>query len=279
MSNFRLQRYLNRSEGDYKPANLCKFARFIMRYLLIILLFVTGSSQLFGQVNLNDSCVSAHLIQIDLGIGLPAGDMSDRFGLHATVGGGYQYKTNKNWLLGVSGGYIYGNTVREDSILNNLRNDAGFLIGSDGLQYDPILWESGINFKFEVGKITNLFSLNPNSGLAFTGGIGFLQHRIWIYIDETNVPQLSNEYRKGYDRLTNGLMLNQYIGYYMFSNKYFVNFRAGIEFQEAFTQNRRTTNYDTGLTDDTKRFDMLINLKISWNLPIFEEPKRKYYTY
>lgn len=250
-----------------------------MRYLLIILLFVTGSSQLFGQVNLNDSCVSAHLIQIDLGIGLPAGDMSDRFGLHAIVGGGYQYKTNKNWLIGVSGGYIYGNTVREDSILNNLRNDAGFLIGSDGLQYDPILWESGINFKFEVGKITNLLSLNPNSGLAFTGGIGFLQHRIWIYIDETNVPQLSNEYRKGYDRLTNGFMLNQYIGYYMFSNKYFVNFRGGIEFQEAFTQNRRTTNYDTGLTDDTKRFDMLINLKISWNLPIFEEPKRKYYTY
>jgi len=279
MSNFRLQRYLNLSEGVYKPIILCKFARFVMRYAILILLFVVASKPLFAQVNLNDSCVSAHLIQVDLGIGLPAGDLADRFGAHALVGGGYQYKSNKNWLLGVSGGFIYGSAIREDTILNILKNEAGYIIGTDGLQYDPILWESGVNFKLEVGKITNLLSINPNSGLAFTGGIGFLQHKIWIYIDETNVPQLGGDYRKGYDRLTNGFMLNQYIGYYMFSNKYFVNFRGGIEFQQAFTQNRRTTNFDTGLRDDTQRFDMLFNLKLSWNLPIFEAPKRKYYTY
>lgn len=250
-----------------------------MRYANLILVFLLAGNTLIGQVNLNDSCVSAHLIQIDLGIGMPAADMADRFGVHALVGGGYQYKSNKNWLFGVNGAFIYGSAVKEDTILDNLRNEAGFIIGSDGLQYDPILWESGVDFKFEVGKITNLLSINPNSGLAFTGGIGFLQHRIWIYIDDVAVPQLTPDYRKGYDRLSNGLLLNQYIGYYMFSNKYFVNFRGGIEIQEAFTQNRRTVNYDTGLPENDSRFDMLINLKLTWNLPIFEAPKTKFYTY
>jgi hypothetical protein len=231
-----------------------------------------------AQVNLNDSIVSAHIVNIDLGIGLPAADMASRFGVHATVGGGYQFKTEQNWLFGFNAAYIYGNTVREDSIIDPLRNSDGYLIGADGLLYNPILWEQGFDLKLQAGKITSLFALNPNSGLTLIGGVGFLQHNIWIYIDEAIVPQLSPEYRKGYDRLTNGFMLNQYIGYYMFSNKYFVNFRAGIEIEEAFTKSRREVNYDTQLRDDATRTDVLITLKLSWNLPIFEKPQRKFYS-
>jgi hypothetical protein len=278
MSNFRVQRYLNHSEGVYKPVKLCKFARFLMRNSLFLIVFCLFGLQMKAQLNLNDSSVAASIIQVDLGIGMPAADMADRFGVHALVGGGYQYKTAGNWLYGVNGAFIYGSIVREDSILDNLRNEAGFIIGLDGLQYDPILWESGMNFKVEVGKITDIWAINPNSGLAFTGGLGFLQHRIWIYIDEAAVPQLTEEYRKGYDRMSNGLMLTQYVGYYLFSNKYFINFRGGIEVMEAFTQNRRSLNYDTGLKDETPRFDMLFNLKLTWNLPVFEQPRSKYYT-
>ncbi len=244
---------------------------------ILLLLGVAGMGR--TQVNLKDSCVAAHIISVDLGIGLPAGDLADRFGPHATVGGGYQYKWNNNMLFGFNGSFIYGSNVREDSLMYNLFNEDGYIIGTDGLQYTPILWESGIDASLQIGKITRLFAVNPNSGITFLGGVGFLQHKIWIYIDETAVPQLANDYRKGYDRLSNGLMLNQYIGYYVFSNKYFVNFRGGIEFQEAFTENRRTVDFDTGLHDDTKRLDLLINLKLSWNLPVFEEPKRKYYTH
>ncbi len=232
-----------------------------------------------AQVNLNDSIVSAHIINIDLGIGLPAADMADRFGLHATVGGGYQFKTARNWIFGVNGTYIYGSNVKEDTILNTIKNEDGYVIGTDGLLYDPILWEQGFDFSFQAGKVTSLFSLNKNSGLTFLGGIGFLQHNIWIYIDESVVPQLDKDYRKGYDRLSNGLMLNQYIGYYFFSNKNFVNFRAGFEISEGFTQNRRSLNYDTQITDVDQRFDMLVTFKLSWNLPLFEKPERKYYSY
>jgi hypothetical protein len=77
--------------------------------------------------------------------------------------------------------------------------------------------------------------------------------------------------------MSNGLMLNQYVGYYLFGNKHFVNFRGGIELQEAFTKSRRSFNYDVATVDKTQRFDMMITLKISWNLPIFEKPPRRFY--
>ena len=242
------------------------------------LFFICFLNSLSAQINLGDSSVSAKIINIDLGVGLPLADLADRFGPHATVGGGFQFKTDKNWLYGINGTFIYGSVVKEDTIFNNLKNEAGYIIGIDGLQYDPILWESGFDIKFQAGKITNILSVNPNSGVTILGGIGFLQHNIWIYIDEAAVPQLTKEYKKGYDRMSNGIMFNQYIGYYLFSNKYFVNFRAGIEVQEAITKNRRSINYDTQLVDDATRFDMMVNFKISWNLPLFEKPKRKFYS-
>lgn len=242
----------------------------------VLLLCITMAQ---AQVNLKDSCVSAHLIQVDIGTGMPAFDMAERFGPHALAGGGYQYKSDENWLVGFNAAFIFGSRVREDSLFNNIRTASGYVIGSDGLLYDPILWESGFNGKVEFGKITNIWGVNPNSGLAFTGGIGFLQHKIWIYIDEAIVPQLSPSYRVGYDRLSNGLMLSQYIGYYFFSTKYFVNFRGGIEIMEAFTKNRRSINYDTRLADTDMRFDMLINLKVSWNLPVYKQPRTKFYTH
>ncbi len=242
------------------------------------LFFICFLNSLSAQINLGDSSVSAKIINIDLGVGLPLADLADRFGPHATVGGGFQFKTDKNWLYGINGTFIYGSVVKEDTIFNNLKNEAGYIIGIDGLQYDPILWESGFDIKFQAGKITNILRVNPNSGVTILGGIGFLQHNIWIYIDEAAVPQLTKEYKKGYDRMSNGIMFNQYIGYYLFSNKYFVNFRAGIEVQEAITKNRRSINYDTQLVDDVTRFDMMVNFKISWNLPLFEKPKRKFYS-
>ncbi len=250
-----------------------------MKYFFSSVFLLYSLNFLQAQVNLKDSCVSANIVTIDLGVGIPGADLADRFGPHALVGGGYQYKTNQNWIYSIGGYFIYGSAVREDSVFNNLENKDGFIVGTDGLQYIPILWESGFTAGIQVGKITNLLSVNPNSGITFLGGIGFLQHNIWIYIDEVAVPQLSNEYKKGYDRLSNGLMLSQYVGYYLFGNKYFVNFRAGVEVCEAFTKNRRSINFDTQQTDDAARLDMLFNLKLSWNLPIFKQPTRKFYTH
>lgn len=230
-----------------------------------------------AQINLKDSIVKASIINVDLGMGLPAADLADRFGAHALVGIGYQYKFENNVLFGGSAHYIFGNTVKDSTLIDNLRNDAGYVIGIDGFLYTPILGEQGFDFSLQIGHITQLLAVNPNSGITWLAGLGLLEHNISMVVDESYVPQLNKEYKKGYDRLSNGFMLNQYIGYYLFSNKNYVNFRAGFEMQEAFTKNRRGYNFDTQQIDDEVHFDVIINFKLSWNLTIFEKPKRRFY--
>ncbi|MBC8045752.1 MAG: hypothetical protein H7Y00_03065 [Fimbriimonadaceae bacterium] len=246
-----------------------------MKKSLSFVLVLFFAVLLHAQINLKDSVVKVNIIQVDLGIGLPLGNMAETFGVHQTVGGGYQFKNNKNFLIGFNGSYIFGSHVKDSSV-NFLFTQGGSVIGTDGYLFSPILFEQGFDLKFQMGKITNILALNPNSGLAVLGGVGYLQHNILIYIDEAYVPQLNKEYRKGYDRLTNGIALNQYIGYYFFSNKNFVNFRAGFDITEAFTKNRRY-NFDTQSIDEESKFDMLVTFKATWNLCIFEKPQRKFY--
>lgn len=65
-------------------------------------------------------------------------------------------------------------------------------------------------------------------------------------------------------------MLNQFLGYINFSNSKRINFYAGLNFTEGFTQNRRAMNFDTGLKDNTKRFDLLIGFRIGWIFPLYK---------
>ena len=248
-----------------------------MRHSVFLVFLLISVNHLSGQVSLKDSIVKASIVNIDLGAGIPAAHLSERFGPHIIVGGGYQYKFENNVLFGASAHYFFGNTVNEEGLLQNILTESGYVIGNDGFLYTPVTGEQGFDAALQIGHITKLFAVNPNSGVTWLAGVGMLEHAISFYIDEAYVPQLSNTYQKGYDRLSNGFMLNQYIGYYVFSNKNFVNFRAGFEFQEAFTKNRRGVDFDTQAMDTDTNFDLMITLKLGWNLCIFEKPKRRFY--
>ena len=250
--------------------------RRILSVLVLIAFTLAGKAQ---NVNINDSVVQANLIVIDGAAGLPLGDLADRFGLHGLAGVGLQFKTKQNLLFGISGHYLFGSDVKEDSIFYNLKTDDGNIIGSDGQLYNPALFEQGFDLIVYFGGITNILCINPNSGIAIRGGVGYMQHNIQIYIYESLAPQLTGDYKKGYDRLTGGVQFSEYIGYYLFSNRNFVNFRAGIEFTQAFTTGIRSINFDNQLTETDNRLDMMINLKLSWILPVYQKPARRYYTY
>ena len=110
-------------------------------------------------------------------------------------------------------------------------------------------------------------------------GIGFMQHKIRIENKDNDTPQLAGDLVKGYDRLSNGRMFNQFIGYMNLSNNHLVNFFAGLEVTEGFTRNRRSVNYDTGKHDGTKRLDMLYGLRFGWVLPLYSRAPEKVYYY
>lgn len=215
------------------------------------------------------------MFNIDYATALPAGDLSERFGAHSEVGIGMDFITSKGGIIiGMAGNILYGTQVKED-VLVNLRTADGFIIANDRDPASIQLRERGWYMGGHVGKIFS-FTENDKSGIRFTLGVGLLQHKVRIQDDpERTVAALSGDYRAGYDRLTNGLALRQFIGYQYLSNNQRINFRVGVEFTQGFTQSRRSFDFDTRITDDKMRRDLILGFKLGWTLPFYLEATKE----
>ncbi len=250
----------------------------LIAFLTGVLCFMACSGlQAQTRVGVGDSILLAGLLQLEYGAVWPLGDLGDRFGFHNDIGLQVSIKNRKNLLLGAGMQFYFGTKVKEDSILDPLRNASGFLIGTDGFQHSPNLFMRGWSLSVHAGQVTKIAAVNPNSGMVFIGGMGFLQHRINLNFEKEFLPQLNGDFEKGYDRLSNGFFLRQYIGYLYSGADRFINIRTGIEVTEALTASRRNVNADTGEIPSGNRMDIQVALKVAWVLPIYENPKLQYY--
>ncbi len=209
-------------------------------------------------------------LNFQFGAGVPAGDLSDRFGTTISIGTGMDFITEKNNLIfGWKGDFHFGNTVKEN-ILGNLAPE-GFIFGNSlSAATELRRAQRGFYLGAHIGKIFPLSATNSRSGIRFTLGAGLLQHKIRLQQDPSNfVNQIAGDYAKGYDRLTNGLALRQFVGYQLLGNNKLVNFTVGLEFIQGFTQNRRSFNFDEMRADTDKRLDLLIGVKVGWTLPFY----------
>jgi hypothetical protein len=189
------------------------------------------------------------------------------------------YKDKKNWIYGLTGGALFGSEVNQENLLQTIATDNGQIIGLDGLYADVRVFERGYHIAATFGKIFPFKKPNPNSGIMITAGPGFLQHKIRIETIGNTVPQLQGEYLKGYDYLTNGLELREFIGYTYFSNRQLLNFLFGLEFIQGFTSNRRDYNFDNPQLDDKDRLDLFYGIKLGWILPFYKKKPAAYYLY
>lgn len=206
--------------------------------------------------------------------------MSHRFGFSEFAGGSFQFKLGKNLLVGLDGGYLFGNRVKEDSILNFIRDTAHQVIGNDGNFTQLLLYESGYQFSLKAGKIFPVIkNWNPNSGLLVQFGAGFMQHKIIIRDPSNVVPQVHGDYAKGYDRLTNGIMLSQFVGLIHLDTHKIKNFYGGVELIEGFTKVRRDFDFVAMAPLTKNRFDMLAGIRIGWILPFYGENEQRFYSY
>jgi hypothetical protein len=246
------------------------------RALFIICLFYGMCCKIQAQVSIKDSSVFVSLIRVGYGHYLPGGDMSTRFHNNSSVSLNVDFKLKNQWVFGLQGSYLFGNTVKErlfDSIAKE-----NIIINNDGDFADVRLYERGFTISATAGRLLKLSKTRPNCGILVNAGIGFIQHKIRIEVIGNNVPQLSKEYKKGYDRLSNGLLLSQNIGYLYLSNNRLVNFYVGLECMEGFTQSRRSFDYDRMQSDTKKRLDVLYGAKIAWILPLYKRASNEFYT-
>jgi hypothetical protein len=244
---------------------------------LLISIFVL-SFNLSAQISIKDSSIYTPYVGLSYGYQFSSGDMETRFGDNSAIGLNLDFKTKKYWSFGINGSYIYGKEVKE-SLFDSISTPSGGIINGNGEYADVRLFERGFTVSVTAGRMLAFKKPNPNSGFILTIGAGFIQHKIRIETIGNNVPQLSKEYKKGYDRLTNGFLLSQNLGYLYLSNNRLVNFYIGLECMQGFTQSRRSFDYDLMKKDTQKRVDVLYGGKIAWILPLYKKAPLEFYTY
>lgn len=232
-----------------------------------------------AQSSIKDSVLSCKMISAHYGFYLPFADMKTRFGGSSLVGGELSFKNRHNWYFGVEGDYLFGRKVKDSHFLDSLYTADSLLIGYQGTDGRVALQERGFSFEGKVGKLFPIKKFNPNSGILVTVGAGFLQHKIRIVDVDEMLYQLDGAYAKGYDRLTNGLMISQSVMFINLDPKHYLNFRIGFDCKEAFTQNRRSWNFDERRQDTSKRLDIIIGLRAAWMLPFFGRQEERFYTH
>ncbi|MEZ5197537.1 MAG: hypothetical protein R2764_14415 [Bacteroidales bacterium] len=242
-----------------------------------ILLAVT----LWAQPSVSDTSMSIPMFYITYMYQFPGGDLAERYGNSSSIGGGFQWKTDKNWIVGIEYTYLFGQDVKiSDQIMENIKTEDGNIISMAGTYASFHTYERGYYVSARFGKLIPVLSPNPNSGFVIMGSLGYFQHKIRIEVADNSAPQLMDDYKKGYDRLTGGFGISEQLGYLFLSNSHLWNFYLGVEFNQAWTAPLRDVNFDTGKPDEIlNRFDSMIGIKAAWFIPIFKRLPQKYYYY
>lgn len=241
-----------------------------MRFLIISIFMVSMAS---AQI---DSAVTVPLVGINFGGQVPFADMAKRFGPNLKAGGSFMVKTRKNWLIGAEFNYMYGRNIRED-VLSQLKNSEGMIVDNEGYPADLRVTERGMGVYVTFGRVFNVASANPNSGIMFNVGAGYMQHKINFYDPNHKVAGVKGELGYGLDRLTSGFSVSQFLGYLFLSDNRMLNFYAGFDCYQAFTTSVRKMNFDTGKPDTQRRLDVLGGFRVGWILPLYKKRPNDYY--
>lgn len=223
-----------------------------------------------------DSAITIPLLGVHFGGQLPFADMANRFGPNIEAGGTFMLKTKKNWIVGIESNYFFGRNVKEN-VLTQLTNSDGFVIDNEGYPADLRVTERGLGIHLYGGRVFNLASANPNSGLFVTLGAGYLSHKIKLYDAQQKIAAVKGDLAKGYDRLSDGFSVSQFVGYLFLSENRLTNFYAGVNCYQAFTTSVRKLNYDTGLPDTKRRLDVLMGFRVGWILPLYKKKPNDFY--
>ena len=224
---------------------------------------------------------------------LPIGNLAERFGDNSSIGLSILIEQENNLFYGVQGGYIFGNNVKDSTIFDHLTTSNGAIIGADGHYANINLMERGFDSYFFIGYAIHTHNsktkyfpyLHTLYHLSLTGfylslGVGYLQHQIFIDTKNQNVPQLDEEYKKGYDRLTSGISTKWEASYKYYSPNGKFQMYTGVNMTLAYTKNRRPYLFDQMEYSPTElSWDKLLGINIGVIIPVHRRNEEKFHYY
>ena len=235
-----------------------------------ILIFAFLFVSFFANAQRNKEKGVAILARFNFGLALPAKDLALRYGTNSATGVSVELVGNQsNLIVGSDFSYFFSKKVKEDPLAKLVNYDT-YIYGNDKGLSSYLLRERGFVWQGYVGKLFLLDKKSRNrSGIRFTLGVGYMQHKIRLQDDSRSIAQLSTDYRKGYDRLTGGLSISQYIGYQYLSENRRINFSLGFDFTQGFTKSKRDWDFDLKSKNTNARLDILNGIRATWILPFY----------
>ena len=245
---------------------------------LIVVLMAEANAQRRADIELKYDAIDTATRMVWTGanfaVQFPFGNLRETFKLNMNIGVDFTYKTTSNWTYSLDFNYLFGAKVRDQmAVLGaDMLTSNGDLIDGNGakatIYFEGRYWNLSVGF----GKIIP-FDKWRNSGLWLRLNAGYFEHKIRINDPDNQIPQLSDNYKKGYDQRCGGFTLTQFIGYVFMRKVRVASFYAGVEISEIWTKSNRNYQFLLMGKDETKRFSVLIGPKIGWVVPLFEKRK------
>lgn len=242
-----------------------------LRCLGLVWLLLAGSQVASAQVRtVRDSALFSPHIHVQGGLGTCSGDLGLRFRSGGVFGAGAHVKFRSGWYAGLNANFAFGLELKEPGVLSNLLTPSGQLIDNEGqVALITLSGRSGL-FTLDGGKLFSLPGRNPNSGLLVMVGVGSVHHRVHFENTENPITQLADPYLSGYDRLTWGVAVREFVGYWHMSDNGLVNWFGGVELWQARTWPQRPMNFDTQQVDEGPRQDGFASLQLGWVFHIYK---------
>ena len=210
-------------------------------------------------------------------------DLRKEYGNNLAIGTDVGVKMKNNWSIDFGFKYLFGGDINPDLIDSTFKGLVcdGRFIASNGVASGEIELEfRGLSFHLQGGKIIPLSKRYRNSGIWIKCGVGVTQHFINIKNPENKVLSLTPEYRKGYDKLTLGFSLYQFVGYAHMTKRNLFCLYGGVEFFENFAHRQRKFDYSLMRDDRSSQlFEAMIGFKIGWIIPLYKHDPNKEFHY
>ncbi len=253
----------------------------ILKIIGISFIILLCSSPLFAQKGLFGeeklAARSGFLLGANGTFDIAAGDMAKRFGNSYRIGASMEYKSKKNYIFGVKFDFMNGDKIKEQGMFQGIADASGNFYSQSGQKISVNKYERGYMAGISAGYIFNTDKKIKDNGIMILTGLGFMQHKILISDRSESITALAGDYKKGYDRLSNGIYLEQYLGYIYLSNNALVNFHIGLNVAVGFTQGRRDFLYDVQKPGNESRTDVLFGVRGGWYLPMFKRKSEEFF--
>ena len=248
--------------------------------LIVLLIAVLGnaSAQRKADIELRNNAIDTSTFMVWTGANFayqfPFGTLKETFKSNMNIGFDVTLKSASNWTYSFDFNYLFGSKVRNqaDILGADMLTSNGDLIDGNGMKATIYFEGRYWNLSLGLGKIIP-FGKWRNSGLWIRMNAGYFEHKVRINDPDSQIPQLSGDYKKGYDQRAGGFCLTEFVGYVFMRKVRVASFYAGLEISEIWTKSNRNYSFLLMGKDESKKFSVLLGPKIGWIIPLYEKRK------